>query len=81
MDLEYTVTETVTTLDGSVIEINYDFDEVTTESVKRGISTKQERRNRSYSANVTRQQYDSLVRRTPGQRTSPGQGRFPPATD
>ncbi|CAF1072070.1 unnamed protein product [Rotaria sp. Silwood1] len=66
MDLEYTVTETVITLSGLVIEINYEFDEITVENVKRGTSVKQERRSRSYVANITREHYNALVRRTPG---------------
>ncbi|CAF2832224.1 unnamed protein product [Rotaria sp. Silwood2] len=66
MDLEYTVTETITTLSDSVMEINYEFEEITIENVKRGVSTKQERRSRTYAANITRAHYDSLIRRTPG---------------
>ncbi|CAF1218824.1 unnamed protein product [Rotaria sordida] len=63
MDLEYTVTETITTLSGSVIEINYEFEEITVENVQRGVATKRERRSRTYNANITRQLYDSIVRK------------------
>jgi Ca2+-binding EF-hand superfamily protein len=62
MDLEYSVTETVTRQNGHVLEIHYEIEEVTVESVSRGITTKQEKRSRTYDAIITRQQYDRLAK-------------------
>jgi Ca2+-binding EF-hand superfamily protein len=62
MELEYSVTETVKSQHGHVLEIHYQIEEVTVESVSRGITTKKERRSRTYDANITRQQYDRLAK-------------------
>ncbi|CAF3366704.1 unnamed protein product [Rotaria socialis] len=62
MDLEYTVTETLTSLGGRVSEINYEFEEITVEAISLGLSTKRERRARAYSARISRDQYAALSR-------------------
>ena len=61
MNLEFTVTETITRSNGQIEEINYKFDEVTTESLSLGLTNRKETRNREYSANITREQYNHLI--------------------
>lgn len=63
MDLEYSVTETVTTLSGQVLEIIYEIEEVTIEVIQMGITSKQERRSRMYNAKIERKQYNALTQR------------------
>ncbi|CAF1357334.1 unnamed protein product [Adineta steineri] len=65
MDLEFTVTETLTHDLGRINEINYDFEEITVENVSFGVTSKKERRIRTYTANIKREQYNNLVGRNP----------------
>jgi Ca2+-binding EF-hand superfamily protein len=65
MDLEFTVTETITRQNGRVNEINYEFEEITVENVSMGITSKQERRSRIYNANITREQYNNIAQKVP----------------
>src|SRR5690348_7007470 len=65
MDLEFTVTETITRHHGQLDEINYDFEEVHVESVSLGITQKKERRSRIYTASITRRQYHQIAQSVP----------------
>jgi len=70
MDLEYTVTENVhRNRGGQVVQIDYQFEETTTvETASSASSTgivrqNKEKRNRTYDATITREQYQNLARR------------------
>ncbi|CAF1044816.1 unnamed protein product [Adineta ricciae] len=63
MNLEFTVTETVTRQFGQINEIDYEFEEVTNEAVSLGVTSKKERRIRAYTANIKRDQYNQLITR------------------
>lgn len=60
MDLEYSVTETMRYFGGKVSELNYEFEEITVETVAIGLTTKNERFSRLYSTRVSRDQYNVL---------------------
>ncbi|UJR14411.1 hypothetical protein I4U23_001408 [Adineta vaga] len=64
MNLEFTVTETVTRHFGQINEIDYEFEEVTVENVSLGLTSKKERRMRTYNANIQRDQYNRLITHT-----------------
>jgi Ca2+-binding EF-hand superfamily protein len=69
MDLEYTVTENIhRNGSGQVVQIDYQFEEtVVVEAPSASIITRQnkERRNRSYDATITREQYQTLAKNLP----------------
>ena len=62
MELEYSVIEIVTRLDGQINEISYNIEESALENVQLGMALKKERCTRVYQANITRDQYNRLAR-------------------
>jgi Ca2+-binding EF-hand superfamily protein len=70
MELEYTVTETVSQLgSGKVTQIDYVFEEtivIETPSTSSGITRhNKEKRNRSYDVTITREQYQTIAPKLP----------------
>ncbi|CAF0731925.1 unnamed protein product [Adineta steineri] len=72
MDVEYTVTENLhRNRGGQLVQIDYQFDETTTiETTSTASSTSitrqnKEKRNRTYDATITREQYQNLANRLP----------------
>jgi Ca2+-binding EF-hand superfamily protein len=61
MDLEFSVTETITRNYGNINQIHYQFEEFSFEITSNGITNKKERRSRIYDTNITRQQYNFLA--------------------
>ena len=61
MNVEFSVSERIVRYDGQVSEINYQFEEFTTETVSIGPTSMNERRSRIYQTQITRQRYDQLA--------------------
>ncbi|UJR07293.1 hypothetical protein I4U23_011581 [Adineta vaga] len=60
MDLEFSVTESITRNYGHINQIHYQFEEVSFENTSNGITNKKERRSRIYDTNITREHYNVL---------------------
>ncbi|CAF0805698.1 unnamed protein product [Rotaria sordida] len=65
MNLEFSVKETVIRHSGVIDEIQYEFEEITTENVSFGITTKKEKRSRTYDLHITRTRYNQLTQHIP----------------
>jgi Ca2+-binding EF-hand superfamily protein len=63
MDLEYSVTESITRNYGIINKIQYQFEEFSFENTSNGITIKKERRSRIYDTIITREHYHFLARR------------------
>ena len=61
MDLEFSVTETITRDVGIINKIHYQFEEFSFENSSNGITNIKERRSRIYDTVIARQQYNSLA--------------------
>ncbi|CAF0919072.1 unnamed protein product [Adineta steineri] len=64
MDLEFSVTETITRNNNFINQIHYQFEEFSFENTSNGITNKKERRSRIYDTIITRKQYNILTRNT-----------------
>ncbi|CAF0799347.1 unnamed protein product [Adineta steineri] len=64
MDLEFSVTETITRNNNFINQIHYQFEEFSFENTSNGITNKKERRSRIYDTIITRKQYNLLTRNT-----------------
>ncbi|CAF1508354.1 unnamed protein product [Didymodactylos carnosus] len=60
MDVTYSVSETVHRKGGQIVEVDYDYEETRQENVGQGTNEKKVDRTRTYSAKITRQQYETL---------------------
>ncbi|CAF1050055.1 unnamed protein product [Didymodactylos carnosus] len=65
MNFEYTVTETLISTPDQILQIDYQFVETTVESVQFGLTRKQEQRNRTYDATITRKEYQKIAKDVP----------------
>ncbi|CAF2619655.1 unnamed protein product [Rotaria sp. Silwood2] len=65
MNLEFTVTESITRYSGIINEIQYEFEEFTIEKSSLGMTNKREKRSRIYNATIKRKDYNILTRYIP----------------
>ncbi|CAF1681154.1 unnamed protein product, partial [Didymodactylos carnosus] len=62
MNLEFTVTETITRHNGIINEIYFEFEEFIVGNTSVGITNKKERRSRISEAGITRNEYNKLAK-------------------
>jgi Ca2+-binding EF-hand superfamily protein len=66
MTLEYSVTESITRLDGTITAISYEFEEFNVAHAASSITRSSERRSRIFDVQATRQQYNQSIKQNAG---------------